>query len=85
MKRWGGQGGHRESSGVGRDEASEALLGHYVAEGTCASPDEVLNVIPKQAWQQGDAWRGPSFADTGDAANSHVLEGAVGQDPPSHR
>ncbi len=65
----------------------EALVSQYVAEGTYVSRDEVLNGIPEQAWQdsQGDAWRGPSFPDTGDVANSHVLEGAVGQDPPSHR
>lgn len=72
---------------VGRDEALEALVGHYVTEGTYSSTADVLNVIPEQAWQdsQGDAWRGASFADTGDAANSHFLEGAVGQDPPGNR
>lgn len=71
---------------VGRDEALQSLVGHYVAEGTYASPGEVVNVIPEQAWQdaQGDVWRGASFADTGDAANSHFLEGAAGQDSPGN-
>ena len=68
----------------GRDEALEALVGHYVAEGTYRAADDLLNVIPEQAWQdsQGDAWRGASFADTGEDANWHFLNGAAGQDAP---
>lgn len=43
--------------------------------------DEVLNVIPAQAWQdvQGDAWRGAESQYTGDVP-SRFQEGAVGQD-----
>ncbi len=50
---------------VGEDEALRNLIGQYVAEGTYFSTDDVLTVIPEQAWQdaQGGTWRGGETPD----------------------
>ena len=65
----------------GRDDALRAVVGEYVADGTYRSPEEVLNVIPAQAWQdvQGDAWRGAEIHDI-PGTPTHFGEGRVGQD-----
>jgi hypothetical protein len=66
---------------AGRDEALRTMVNQYVAEGDYQNLDEILNVIPAQAWQdvQGDAWRGAERQYTGDVP-SHFQEGPVGQD-----
>jgi len=66
---------------AGRDEALQAMVDLYVAEGTYYSAHDVINVIPVQAWQdvQGDEWRGPE-RDEVVAATSHIREGPAGQD-----
>ncbi len=66
---------------AGRDEALRTMVNEYVAEGDYQNLDEVLNVIPVQAWQdvQGDAWRGAEIQYAGDVP-SHFQEGPVGQD-----
>ncbi len=66
---------------AGRDDALRTMLDEYVAEGTYASPEAMLNVIPAQAWQdvQGDQWRGAEIQYVEDTP-SHYQEGAVGQD-----
>ncbi|MDP9470608.1 MAG: hypothetical protein M3Q71_08065 [Chloroflexota bacterium] len=63
------------------DEALQTLIGQYVAQGRYASPEEVLNVIPQQGWQdtQGDTWRGGEIHDFADMP-THFREGPVGQD-----
>lgn len=42
------------------DEALTNVIGQYVADGIYRRPEDVLNVIPNQAWQdaQGDRWQG---------------------------
>ena len=69
---------------VAYDEALRNLVGQYVPEGTYAAPDEVLTLIPEQAWQaaQGDMWRGGTIAAAGDVP-SGFLEGQAGQDRPA--
>lgn len=52
---------HAELVGmVQDDDALSNVIGQYVAIGVYHGPDEVLNVIPAQAWQdaQGDRWGG---------------------------
>lgn len=46
-----------------RDNDLRTMVDEYIAEGTYPSADEVLFLIPDQAWQssQGDAWRGPEI------------------------
>lgn len=46
-----------------RDNDLRAMVDEYIAEGTYPSVDEVLFLIPDQAWQssQGDQWRGPEI------------------------
>ena len=66
---------------AGRDQALRTMVNEYVSEGDYGSVDEVLNLIPAQAWQdvQGDAWRGAEIQYAGDVP-SHFQEGPVGQD-----
>jgi len=66
---------------AGRDEALRTMVNEYVSEGDYQSVDQVLNIIPAQAWQdvQGDAWRGAEIQYAGDVP-SHFQEGPVGQD-----
>jgi hypothetical protein len=66
---------------AGRDEALRTMLNQYVAEGTYAGLDEVLSVIPAQAWQdvQGDAWRGAESQYAEDVS-SGFAKSPVGQD-----
>ena len=66
---------------AGRDEALRTMVNQYVAEGDYQSPDDLLNVIPAQAWQdvQGDEWRGAESQYAEDVP-SHFQEGPVGQD-----
>ena len=66
---------------AGRDDALRTMINEYVAEGSYRSPDEVLNVIPAQAWQdvQGDEWRGAEIQYVEDTP-SNYQGGAVGQD-----
>ena len=66
---------------AGRDDALRTMVNEYVAEGSYRSADEILNVIPAQAWQdaQGDEWRGAETQYAGDTP-SHFQEGRVGQD-----
>ena len=66
---------------AGRDEALRTMVNQYVAEGGYQNVDEVLSVIPAQAWQdvQGDAWRGAQSQYAQDIP-SGFQEGAVGQD-----
>ena len=65
---------------AGRDDALRTMVNLYVAEGTYQSLDDIMNVIPEQAWQdvQGDAWRGAEGQYVGDVP-SHFQEGPVGQ------
>ena len=66
---------------AGRDEALRTMVNQYVAEGDYQNVDEVLNVIPAQAWQdvQGDEWRGAQSQYAGDVP-SYFQEGPVGED-----
>ena len=66
---------------AGRDEALRTMVNEYVAEGTYQNLDDVMNVLPEQAWQsvQGDTWRGPESQYVEDVP-SHFAEGPVGQD-----
>lgn len=77
------------AAGVSKDDLLAALHGYpsfremvglFVADGTYSSPDEVMGVIPEQAWQdaQGGVWRGGEIGDI-DAMHSHFREGRVGQ------
>jgi hypothetical protein len=65
----------------GRDDALRTMVGEYVPEETFRSADDVMNLIPTQAWEdvQGDRYQG---ADTFDvpATPSRFREGAAGQD-----
>src|SRR5215213_3564475 len=65
---------------AGRDEALRTMVNQYVAEGTYQNLDEVMNVLPEQAWQsvQGDTWQGPESQYVEDVP-SHFAEGPVGQ------
>ena len=66
---------------AGRDEALRTMVNEYVAEGTYQNLDDVLNVLPEQAWQsvQGDTWQGPESQYVEDVP-SHFAEGPVGHD-----
>lgn len=66
---------------AGRDEALRTMVNQYVAEGTYQNLDDLMNVLPAQAWQsvQGDTWRGPESQFVEDMP-SHFTEGPVGQD-----
>ena len=66
---------------AGRDEALRTMVNQYVAEGTYQNLEQVLNVLPAQAWQsvQGDTWQGPESQYEEDVP-SHFAEGLVGQD-----
>ena len=63
---------------VAGDEALTRIIDDYVAEGQYADAEQVLTVIPVQAWQdaQGDVWRG--------ASTLHAIEGP-GPDNPALR
>lgn len=65
------------------DEALRNIIGQYVAEGHYQTKEDVLTVIPEQAWQaaQGDTWRGGETYDI-DEMNSGFMESSVVQDPP---
>ena len=65
---------------AGRDDALRTMVNQYLAEGTYQGPDEVLALIPAQAWQdvQGDAWRGTESQDVGDV-DSAFQDSPVGQ------
>ena len=66
---------------AGRDDALRTMVNEYVAEGTYQDVDEVLNVIPVQAWQdtQGDRWQGAQTQYVEDVP-SRFQAGPVGQD-----
>ncbi len=66
---------------AGRDEALRTMVNLYISEGTYHGPDEILNLIPAQAWQdvQGDNWQGAEAQYVEDVP-THFQEGAVGQD-----
>ena len=66
---------------AGRDEALRTMVNQYVAEGVYQNLDDVLSVLPGQAWQsvQGDTWRGPERQFVEDIP-SHFAEGPVGQE-----
>lgn len=66
---------------AGRDDTLRTMLNEYVAEGTYGAPDDVLNVIPTQAWQdaQGDRWSGPTTLDPQEV-ESGFQDSPVGQD-----
>ncbi len=68
------------------DEALRNVIGQYVTEGRYASLDEVLAVIPVQAWQdaQGDTWRGGDSYDA-DSAPTGFRDGPVGRDDAGTR
>jgi len=65
----------------GRDDALRTMVNEYVTEGAYADLQQVMSVIPVQAWQdaQGDTWRGPDSLDPDDV-ESGFNQGAVGQD-----
>ena len=65
---------------AGRDETLRTMLNEYVAEGTYARLDDVLNVIPSQAWQnaQGLEWRGPEALFPDDVPSNFGAGAAVG-------
>ena len=66
---------------AGRNDALRTMVNQYVAEGTYQNLDQVMSLIPAQAWQdvQGDAWRGAESQYAEDVP-SHFEEGRVGQD-----
>ena len=66
---------------AGRDDALRTMVNEYVPEGTYRDLDELLNVIPVQAWQdvQGDTWRGSESQYVEDVP-SHFQDGPVGHD-----
>lgn len=45
---------------AGRDENLRTMVNEYLPEGTYQGVEEVIDLIPAQAWQdvQGDDWRG---------------------------
>ncbi len=66
---------------AGRDDALRTMVNQYVAEGTYQNLDDVMTLIPAQAWQdvQGDAWRGAQSQYVEDVP-SNFEGGPVGQD-----
>lgn len=64
-----------------RDEALRTMVNEYVALGTYHNPEEVLTLIPVQAWQdvQGDEWRGAESQYVEDVS-SNYQGGPLGQD-----
>ena len=66
---------------AGRDDALRTVVNQYVAEGTYQNLDQVMSLIPAQAWQdvQGDEWRGAEIQYVEDTP-SNYQGGAVGQD-----
>ena len=66
---------------AGRDDALRTMVNEYVAEGTYRGPEDVLNVIPTQAWQdaQGDRWSGPTTLDPQEV-HSGFQDSPVAQD-----
>ena len=67
---------------LGDDEALRNVVGQYASEGIYFSPDDLLTVIPEQAWQaaQGDAWRGGSPPDDA-AERSRFLASPAASEP----
>jgi len=65
----------------GRDDALRTMVNEYVTEGTYTDLQQVMSVIPVQAWQdaQGDTWRGPDSLDPDDVP-SGFNQGPVGHD-----
>ena len=66
---------------AGRDDTLRTMVNEYVAEGTFRGPDDVLTLIPAQAWQdaQGDQWRGAEIQYV-EEVETHFQESPVGQD-----
>lgn len=65
---------------VERDDALATMVNEYIAEGTYSDIDEVMNLIPDQAWQdvQGDEWRGPEIQFVEDV-ETHFSESRVAE------
>lgn len=65
---------------AGRDETLRTMINQYVVDGLYQTPDDILNVIPAQAWQdaQGDQWRGAPSSYADDAPDT-FRESPVGQ------
>jgi hypothetical protein len=66
---------------AGRDDTLRTMVNEYVAEGTYQAMDDVLNVIPVQAWQdrQGNRWQGAGMQYVEDVPSSFQA-GPVRQD-----
>lgn len=64
----------------GRDDALRTMVNEYIAEGSYQSVDEVMTLVPAQAWQdvQGDNWRGAETQLVEDVP-SNFQKGPVGQ------
>lgn len=65
---------------AGRDEALRTMVNEYVAEGTYQNLDDVVVLIPAQAWQdvQGDTWRGAKSQYV-ENVESNYQDGPLGQ------
>jgi hypothetical protein len=65
---------------AGRDDTLRTMLNEYMAEGMYATLDDVLNIIPSQAWQnaQGLEWRGPDTLLPEDVPSNFGTGAAVG-------
>ena len=66
---------------VQSDDALHTLIEEYLPAERFTALDDVLTLIPVQAWQdaQGDEWRGAESEEAG-ARASHFGEGAVSRD-----
>lgn len=63
------------------DDALRTMVNEYIAEGTYPSLDEVMTLIPAQAWQdaQGDRWQGVESQYVEDV-ETHFRDGQLGRD-----
>lgn len=71
---------------AGRDDALRTMVNAYVPEGMCQKPDEIMDRIPAQAWQdvQGDRWQGAESQYVEDVP-TQFQDGPVSQDSGDER
>lgn len=65
---------------AGRDESLRTMVNEYIPAGTYHTTDEIMQLIPAQAWQdvQGDEWRGVKSQYVEDV-ESNYQDGPLGQ------
>lgn len=66
---------------AGRDDAVRTMVNTYVSEGTYQRPEDIMTLIPAQAWQdsQGGTWQGAESQYVEDVP-THFQDGPVGHD-----